>query len=242
MRERNVGLASQAIPFPRMTASRRPLRFLTASVTASAVLVGLTACNSPAPSKTATGAGTGAMAGAVVGGLGAGATGGNTSTGVLAGAAAGALIGGVVGMVKDSKERKEQDRLAQERAYQQELARKRADEARRKAEIDEELAVTQGFRISEMELADAQKKVQQANERLQKLKEERTAALSKKRALDDANEKLLLTEAEIARMEEELARLKSDDAASAALAPSAPAPTGGTSAPAAGPNKAPGAP
>jgi predicted acylesterase/phospholipase RssA len=182
------------------------------------------------------------MAGAVVGGLGAGATGGNTSTGVLAGAAAGALIGGVVGMVKDSKERKEQDRLAQERAYQQELARKRAEEARRKAEIDEELAVTQGFRISEMELADAQKKVQQANERLQKLKEERTAALSKTRALDDANEKLLLTEAEIARMEEELARLKSDDAASAALAPSAPAPTGGTSAPAAGPNKAPGAP
>jgi hypothetical protein len=88
------------------------------------------------------------MAGAVVGGLGAGATGGNTSTGVLAGAAAGALIGGVVGMVKDSKERKEQDRLAQERAYQQELARKRAEEAKRKAEIDEELAVTQGFRIS----------------------------------------------------------------------------------------------
>jgi hypothetical protein len=104
------------------------------------------------------------------------------------------------------------------------------------------LAVTQGFRISEMELADAQKKVQQANERLQKLKEERTAALSKKRALDEANEKLLLTEAEIARMEEELARLKSDDAASAALAPAAPAPAGGASASTAGQNKAPGAP
>lgn len=223
-----------------MIAFRRLFRHGTASVTAAALVVGLTACNSPAPSKTATGAGTGAMAGAVVGGLGAGATGGNTSTGVLAGAAAGALIGGVVGMVKDSKERKEQDRLAQERAYQQELARKRAEEAKRKAEIEEELAVTQGFRISEMELADAQKKVQQANERLQKLKEERTAALNKKRALDEANDKLLLTEAEIARMEEELARLKSDDAAAAALAP-APAPAG-TAAPAAGQNKAPGAP
>lgn len=223
-----------------MIAFRRLFRHGTASVTAAALVVGLTACNSPAPSKTATGAGTGAMAGAVVGGLGAGATGGNTSTGVLAGAAAGALIGGVVGMVKDSKERKEQDRLAQERAYQQELARKRAEEAKRKAEIEEELAVTQGFRISEMELADAQKKVQQANERLQKLKEERTAALNKKRALDEANDKLLLTEAEIARMEEELARLKSDDAAAAALAP-APAPQG-TAAPAAGQNKAPGAP
>ncbi len=221
-----------------MIALRRLFRHGTASVTAAALVVGLTACNSPAPSKTATGAGTGAMAGAVVGGLGAGATGGNTSTGVLAGAAAGALIGGVVGMVKDSKERKEQDRLAQERAYQQELARKRAEEAKRKAEIEEELAVTQGFRISEMELADAQKKVQQANERLQKLKEERTAALNKKRALDEANDKLLLTEAEIARMEEELARLKSDDAAAAALAPATP----GAAAPAAGQNKAPGAP
>ena len=66
--------------------------------------------------------------------------------------------------------------------------------------------------------------------------------MTKKRALDEANEKLLLTEAEIARMEEELARLKSDDAAAAALAPAAPASPGGASAPAAGPNKAPGAP
>ena len=50
------------------------------------------------------------------------------------------------------------------------------------------------------------------------------------------------SEAEIARMEEELARLKSDDAASAALAPAAPAPAGGASASTAGQNKAPGAP
>jgi len=164
------------------------------------------------------------MAGAAVGGLGAGATGGNTSTGVLAGAAAGAIIGGVVGMVKDAKERKEQDRLAQERAYQQELARKRADEARRKAAIDEELAVSQGFRISEMELTDAQSKVEQASGRLQKLKDEYASALKKKRDLDEANERLLVTEAEIARMEEELARLKSDDAATSVLSAPTPAP------------------
>lgn len=194
-----------------------------ALVTAIAVF-GLAGCSSVAPSKTATGAGTGAAAGAVVGGLGAGATGGNSSTGILAGAAAGAIIGGVVGMVKDAKERKEQDRLAQERAYQQELSRKRADEAKRKAEVEEELAVTQGFRISDMELADAQKKVESATERLQRLKDERTAALTKKRSLDEANERLLATEAEIARMEEELARLKSDDAATGSLNAAPPAP------------------
>lgn len=204
----------------------RHCRPLVAVITAIAVL-GFSGCSSVAPSKTATGAGTGAAAGAVVGGLGAGATGGNSSTGILAGAAAGAIIGGVVGMVKDAKERKEQDRLAQERAYQQELARKRAEEAKRKAEIEEELAVTQGFRISDMELADAQKKVESATERLQRLKDERSAAFNKKRALDEANERLLATEAEIARMEEELARLKSDDAAAGAQpapAPAVPAP------------------
>ena len=79
-----------------------------------------------------------------------------------------------------------------------------------------------------MELADAQKKVESATERLQRLKDERTAALNKKRSLDEANERLLATEAEIARMEEELARLKSDDAATGSLnaAPPAPAPAG----------------
>jgi len=212
-------MASSQIPV-----SNRILKSSTAVITAAAFLFGVTACNSPAPSKTASGAGTGALAGAAVGGLGAGATGGNTSTGVLAGAAAGAIIGGVVGMVKDAKERKEQDRLAQERAYQQELARKRADEAKRKAAIDEELAVSQGFRISEMELNDAQNRVEQATGRLQKLKDEYAAALKKKRDLDEANERLLVTEAEIARMEEELARLKSDDAATSVLSAPAPAP------------------
>jgi hypothetical protein len=161
-----------------------------------------------APSKTVKGAGTGLAAGAVVGGLASSATGGNSSQGVLAGAGAGAIIGGIVGLTQEMKERKEQDRLAQERAYQQELARKRAEEAKNKALLDEELAVAQGFQISDLELNEAQKKVDSAATRLAKLREERTAALSKKKALDEANEKLLSTEAEIVRLEEELARLR----------------------------------
>ena len=71
-------------------------------------------------------------------------------------------------------------------------------------------AVAQGFKISDMELNDAQKKVADASGRLAKLRDERNAALSKKKALDDAQEKLLTTEAEVARMEEELARLKGE--------------------------------
>ena len=174
----------------------------------AAVLLGASGC-AVAPSKTVTGAGTGAGAGAVVGGV-AGSASGNTSQGVLAGAAAGAIIGGLIGLSQEYKERKEQDRLAQERAYQQDLSKKRSEEAKAKAEMDEELAVAQGFRISDMELNEAQKKVDDANGRLAKLREERNAALSKKKALDEAQEKLLTTEAEVARLEEELARLRGE--------------------------------
>jgi hypothetical protein len=59
-----------------------------------------------------------------------------------------------------------------------------------------------------MELNEAKAKVDNASSRLGKLREERNAALAKKKSLDEANEKLLSTEAEIARLEEELARLK----------------------------------
>src|SRR5678816_1075191 len=112
-------------------------------------LAGMTGCSSGvAPSKTASGAGTGAL----IGGAGGAIVGSNSSmgtgTGLVGGAAAGALIGGIVGMVQDAKDRKEQDRLAQERAYQQELAKRRAEEAKLKASMDEELAIAEGFRIS----------------------------------------------------------------------------------------------
>lgn len=176
-------------------------------------LVGLTGCSSGvAPSKTASGAGTGAL----IGGAGGAIVGNNSSmgtgTGLVGGAAAGALIGGIVGMVQDAKDRREQDRLAQERAYQQELAKKKAEEAKLKAALEEELAIAEGFRISDMELADAKKKLDSASDRLKKLRDERAAALAKKKELDDAHEKTLQTEAEIARLEEELARLKGEEA------------------------------
>lgn len=184
-------------------------------------LAALTGCSSVAPSKTTTGAGTGA----VLGGVGGAVIGNNSSmgtgTGALAGAGAGALIGGIVGMVQDAKDRREQDRLAQERAYQQELAKKRAEEAKLKASLDEELAIAEGFRISDMELNDAKRTLERANERLKKLRDERAAALQKKKELDEAHEKTLSTEAEIARLEEELARLKGEDVPAKKVEPTA---------------------
>ncbi len=187
------------------------LRKITASGLAVMLLVGAGCSSGVAPSRTASGAGTGAA----IGGLGGAVVGNNsglgTGTGLAAGAALGAITGGIIGMVQDAKDRKEQDRLAQERAYQQELAKRKAEEAKVKASMEEELAIAEGFRISDLELNDAKKKQESTFDRLKKLKDERSAALAKKKELDDAHDKTLSAEAEIARLEEELARLKGED-------------------------------
>jgi hypothetical protein len=210
-------------PQPRVCSQRFCALLLAAAV------LGASGCSSVAPSRTATGAGTGAVVGGVGGAVVGNNSGLGTGTGAAIGAGAGALIGGIVGMVQDAKDRKEQDRLAQERAYQQELAKKRSEEARRKAEGDEEIAIAQGFRITDIELTDAQKKEKLAADRLKALRDERAGALAKKKALDDARDKTLQTEAEIARLEEELARLKGEAAPLKASDTSAPGstPSGG---------------
>ena len=80
-------------------------------------LVALTGCSSGvAPSRTVSGAGTGALVGAGGGALVGGSSSMGTGTGAAIGAGAGAIVGGIVGMVQDARDRKEQDRLAQERA------------------------------------------------------------------------------------------------------------------------------
>ena len=181
------------------------------SVGAACALLGLTGCGSVAPSKTVSGAGTGAA----VGGLGGAVVGNNSSmgsgAGIAAGAAAGALVGGVIGMINDAKDRREQDRLAQERAYMQEQAKRRADEAKAKAAMEEELAIAQGFKISDLELNEHKRKLEEASERLKRLQAERNAALARKKELDETIEKTAAAEAEAARLEEELARLKGEE-------------------------------
>ena len=101
------------------------------------VLFLFSAC-STTPSKPKSAAGTGAATGAVIGGI-AGSSSGQTTEGIIAGGLAGAVIGGIVGISQERKERNEQDRLAQERTYQQQVAKARAAEAKAKAELEEEL-------------------------------------------------------------------------------------------------------
>lgn len=193
------------------TVSVLPVKKIVCLAAALAVFAGSGCSSGVAPSKTASGAGTGALLGGVAGGVVGNNSGMGSGAGILGGAALGAITGGIVGMVQEARDRKEQDRLSQERAYQQELAKKRAEEAKRKSAEDEELAIAQGFRISDFELNDAQKKTDETADRLKKLQNEKAAALARKKTLDELHEKQLSNEAEIARLEEELARLKSDD-------------------------------
>jgi len=157
------------------------------------------------------GAGTGAAAGAALGGIAASASGGNTTQGLLIGGAAGAVIGGLIGLSQEMKEKSAQDRLAQERAYQQELARRRAEEAKKKAAMDEELAIAQGFQISDYELQQIQEEARERDEKLKELRARRAEALARKKALDDANEKILTASAEIEYLERELAELSGEE-------------------------------
>ena len=189
---------------------------LTAAVSACALLAFTGCSTAPKPVKTA---GTGAVAGAVAGAVIGNNTGsGNAAQGAAIGGAAGAVVGGVVGMVQEARERSEQDRLAQERAYQQELAKRRAAEARFKAQIEEELAVAEGFRISDQELNQVESSAKDLEARLKKLQEERQAAIARKRTLDTAQNRIAAAEAEIQRLEAELAELKGDEGGSAPAA------------------------
>ena len=178
-------------------------------VVISALFLG-SGCSSTT-SKSMSGAGTGAAAGAALGAVTAAATGGNTSQGLLIGGASGAVIGGMIGLSQEMKEKSEQDRLAQERAYQQQLARRRAEEAKRKASMDEELAIAQGFQIPDYELQQIQEQARERDEKLKELRAKRAEALSRKKALDEANEKIISASAEIEYLEKELAELSGEE-------------------------------
>jgi LysM repeat protein len=185
------------------------IKSLTAAFTVCALIIS-SGCSST-PSKPAKGAMTGAAAGAVAGAVIGNNTGsGNQAGGAAIGGAAGAVIGGVVGMVQEARERSEQDRLAQERAYQQELAKRRASEAKFKAQMEEELAAAEGFRISDQELNQVESSAKDAEAKLKKLQEEKQAA--RKRSLDTAENRVTAAEAEIQRLEAELAELRGDTA------------------------------
>ena len=93
-----------------------------------------------------------------------------------------------------------------------EEARRLKEEARLKEQLTEELAIAQGFRITDAELNDAQRRADETASKLSELKAEREWALNRKKELDEAEAKIAAETAEIARLESELAELRGETA------------------------------
>ena len=163
-------------------------------------------CAGPAASKTVKGAGTGAAIGAV-GGL----ITGQDMGGVAAAAAAGGAVGAAIGAVQEGKERKRQDTLAQQRAYNQAIAMQKRAIEKEKAALQEELEIAEGFRISDAELEEMAGRAETAEERLKALQARRQAAIDKKKALDEMVQREKDALAEIDRLEKELAALEAQN-------------------------------
>jgi predicted RNase H-like nuclease (RuvC/YqgF family) len=163
-------------------------------------------CAGPAASKTVKGAGTGAAVGAVGGLLT-----GQDAGGIAAMGAAGAAIGATIGAIQESKERKRQDTLAQQRAYNQAIAMQKRSIDKEKATLQEELDIAEGFRISNEELEEMTGRAETAEDRLKILQAKRQAAIDRKKSLEEAEERERDALAEIERLEKELAELEGND-------------------------------
>ena len=163
-------------------------------------------CAGPAASKTVKGAGAGAAVGAIGGALTGQEAGGIAALGV-----AGAAVGATIGAIQEGKERKRQDTLAQQRAYNQAIAMQKRAIDKEKATLQEELDIAEGFRISNEELEEMTGRAETAEGRLKILQAKRQAAIDRKNALEEAEEREQDALAEIARLEKELAELEGDD-------------------------------
>lgn len=171
--------------------------------TGLSVLILQVGCAGPAASKTVKGTTTGAAVGAI-----GGVMTGQDAGGIAAAGVAGAVIGGVIGAVQENKERKRQDTLAQQRAYNQSIAMQKRAEEKEKARLQEELDVAEGFRISETELDEVTSRAESAEEKLKQLQAKRNAALERKKALDEMEQREIDALNEIKRLEKELAELE----------------------------------
>ena len=170
------------------------------------------------PSHGVQGATKGGLGGAVLGAL-IGAAAGAAGKGAAIGAVSGLVLGGAVGHSRDVREREEdryQERLGQERAYQQEVIVIGERESREAKQRVESLAIQEGYNITPIEVRAAQKRADEAERRLNELQAEVAEAKTRDNSLKEAIEREDEAEAKIRELEAQLKALKKaneDDAA-----------------------------
>ncbi len=170
------------------------------------------------PSHGVQGATKGGLGGAVLGAL-IGDAAGDAGKGAAIGAVSGLVLGGAVGHSRDVREREEdryQERLGQERAYQQEVIVIGERESREAKQRVESLAIQEGYNITPIEVRAAQKRADEAERRLNELQAEVAEAKTRDNSLKEAIEREDEAEAKIRELEAQLKALKKaneDDAA-----------------------------
>jgi len=172
---------------------------------ACVLIVFQSGCAGPAASKPLKGAGTGALIGA-----GGGAIAGGDAATIAGLGAAGAAIGATVGMIQQSNERKRQDTLAQQRAYNQAIAMQKRKLDKAKTDLQEELDIAEGMRISATELNEMTARAESAEEQLKALQARKNAAIERKKQLDELVKREKEAKEEIERLAQELRKLEED--------------------------------
>ncbi len=165
------------------------------------------------PSHGVKGATKGGLGGAALGAL-IGVAAGDAGKGAAIGAVSGLVLGGAVGHSKDVRENEEaryQERLGQERAYQQEVVGIRERESREARERAESLSIQQGYNITPREVRAAQKRADEAESRLKKLEAEVAASKIRDNSLQIAIEREKSAEAKIRELEAQLEVLKKEN-------------------------------
>ncbi len=162
------------------------------------------------PSHGVQGAAKGGMGGAALGAL-IGAAAGDAGKGAAIGAVSGLVLGGAMGHSRDVRENEEaryQERLGQERAYQQEVIGIRERESRESRQRAEILAIQEGYNITPTEVRAAQKRADEAERRLNKLQAEVANAKTRDNSLKEAIEREEEAEAKIRELKAQLEALK----------------------------------
>lgn len=141
--------------------------------------------------------------------------------GALIGAAAGALIGGMIGSAQDEQERRDAEMRAEEMRLQRELAVRRAEEDAAYEPYQKRIAVSNGMAISDDEVALAEQRAREAEQRLQALRRERLEALRREQRYSDAETRRMEAEMEIERLERELSGMPDTSASGISYHPDA---------------------
>lgn len=158
--------------------SFKNLSFITpVAATAALLVVSLfaTGCESMGPS-TQQGATVGGLGGAVLGGI-IGNQSGRALEGAAIGGGLGVLAGGVYGNAQDQKR-------AEQYAYERQLAAERAESERARAEAERARLMSYGYSVDAPEVVSARQRAEALEAQVQQLRSQQAAALQRAREIE----------------------------------------------------------